>query len=138
MYSAARYFGADPAYATTPAKLVALARNFPGIPFIGTHMGSLDAPFEEIRTELVTCDNLYLDTSNAAHTLTEEQFTLLLNRFGPKRILFGTDWPWFLHSDEIPMIDRLADRAGFSREDKEALFYNNIAELLGLKKPSNG
>ena len=133
LYTAPRYFGADPAYATTPAKLVALARKFPHIPFIGAHMGSLDAPFEEIGSGLIPCDNLYLDTSNAAHTLTQEQFVTLLNRFGPERILFGTDWPWFLHQDEVPRIDYLADKAGFGKEDKAALFYDNAAELLGLE-----
>jgi len=133
LHSAPRYFGADPAYTTTPEKLVALARKFPDIPFIGAHMGSLDAPFEEIHTHLMTCHNLYLDTSNAGHTLTADQFVSLLDRFGPKRILFGTDWPWFLHPDEVAMIDHLADKAGFSLKDKAALFYDNIAELLGLR-----
>ncbi len=132
LYSAPGYFGADPAYTTTPEKLVALARKFQDIPFIGAHMGSLDAPFEEIELCLLPCGNLYLDTSNAAHTLTEEQFIILLKRFGPRRILFGTDWPWFLHPDEVPRIDYLADRAGFGKEEKAALFYDNAAELLQL------
>ncbi len=132
LYTAPRYFGADPAYTTTPKKLVALAQNFPDIPFIGAHMGSLDAPFEEIESCLLPCGNLYLDTSNAAHTLTEEQFITLLKRFGPKRILFGTDWPWFLHPDEVPRIDYLADKAGFGKEEKAAMFYDNAAELLQL------
>ncbi len=131
LYTAPRYFGADPAHVTTPEKLAALARRFPGINFVGAHMGSLDAPFEEIQSHLIPCENLYLDTSNAAHTLTEELFIMLLKRFGPKHILFGTDWPWFLHANEIPLIDQLADKAGFSEKEKEALFYDNIVGLLG-------
>ena len=132
LYSAHQYFGADRAHTTTPEKLVSLAQNFPDIPFIGAHMGSLDAPFREIQSHLIPCDNLYLDTSNAAHTLTEEQFIILLDRFGPRRILFGTDWPWFLHPDEVARIDHIADKAGFRKEDKAALFYDNIADLLNL------
>ena len=49
LYTAPLFFGADPTYTTTPEKLVALAQKFPDIPFIGAHMGSLDAPFDEIR-----------------------------------------------------------------------------------------
>ncbi len=33
-----------------------------------------------------------------------EQFIALLKRFGPERILFGTNWPWFEHEPEIARI----------------------------------
>ena len=134
LHSAPGYFGADPAHITTPEKLVMLAKKFPDIPFVGAHMGSLDAPAEDIESHLMPRGNLYLDTSNAAYTLTKAQFITLLKRFGPERILFGTDWPWFLHSDEVPLIDYLADRAGFGKEDKAALFHDNAAELLNLSE----
>ena len=67
-------------------------------------MGGLAAEFEELFMTLIPADNLYLDTSNAAHTLTNGQFIELLKIHGPNHILFGTDWPWFDHAAEISKI----------------------------------
>ena len=95
-------------------------------------MGGLTAPFEDIIRCLPTRDNLYLDTSNAAHTLNEAEFVQLLRVHGPDRIMFGTDWPWFDPGEEILLIDRLLDRAGYSVNDKAKVFGGNIAELLAI------
>ncbi len=62
-----QYFGTDPKNTTTPLGLFRLASSFPGINFIGAHMGGLGAPFEELSRDLKPLPNLYLDTSNASH-----------------------------------------------------------------------
>ena len=133
LYLADQWFGTDPIYSTTPEKISTLVKRFPGINFVGAHMGGLSAPFEEIWTWLTPCDNLYLDTSNAAHTLAEEEFIDMLKRFGPGHILFGTDWPWFVHPPEIECIRELTEKAGFGPLDQEMVFYGNITRLLGLE-----
>ena len=129
LYDADRHFGTLPEFNTSPRLLAELADRYPNIVFIGAHMGGLDAPFKEICTHLTPRSNLYLDTSNAAHTLTRDQFCDLVAAHGPHHILFGTDWPWFVHANEIAMIDNLLDRAGFSKKDKRSVFYGNIAGL---------
>ena len=86
-------------------------------------MGGLGATFEELDQELKPLPNLYLDTSNASHTLSAEQFIRMLHTHGPGHILFGTDWPWFLHISEVKRIDGLMEKAGFSKKEKEAYFY---------------
>ena len=131
-YHAHEYFGTDPAHTTTPSKFSRLAGRYPDINFIGAHMGGLTAPFESIYSHLSPCDNLYLDTSNAAHTLTSEEFIGLLKRFGPQQIVFGTDWPWFVHRKEIPVIQKLLGAAGFSPKEMSAVFYENMASLLEI------
>ncbi len=55
LYTAPRYFGADPAYATTPAKLVALARKFPAHPF---HRRPHGQPGRPVRRNRVQFDPL--------------------------------------------------------------------------------
>ena len=115
-----------------PSVLGELADHYPGINFIGAHMGGLDASDDEIRTHLTPRANLYLDTSNAAHTLSNQQFGDLITQHGPGHILFGTDWPWFMHESEIKLIDRLLDSAGFSEKEKTEVFYMNMAGLLGM------
>jgi predicted TIM-barrel fold metal-dependent hydrolase len=127
-----RYFGSNPEHTTTPQGLTYLARCFPGINFIGAHMGGLGAPFEQLTRHLKVLPNLRLDTSNAAHTLNEEQFIQMLHRHGSGNILFGTDWPWFLHISEIRHIDQLMEKAGFSKQEKEAVFSRNLEKILGI------
>ena len=131
-YKAAAYFGTDPRFTTDPACISRLVRTFPGIIFVCAHMGGLTAPFEDIIRYLPAADNLYLDTSNAAHTLNETEFIRLLQVHGPNRILFGTDWPWFDPGEEIPLIERLLDRAGYTVNDRAKVFGRNIAELMAI------
>jgi predicted TIM-barrel fold metal-dependent hydrolase len=129
---AARYFGSDPGHTTTPRLLMDLVERFPGIKFIGAHMGGLGANFEDLERELRPMPNLYLDTSNAAHTLTEDQFVRMLRRHGSGHLLFGTDWPWFLHQREIFLIDSRMVAAGFTVSEKQAVFSGNIEKMLGI------
>lgn len=125
-----RVFGTDPRFLTRPATLARLSDSFPGINFIGAHMGGLTADFSELTRDLPPAENLFLDTSNAAHTLTAQQFTTLLKRHGAPRILFGTDWPWFGHSEEIPKILRLLDVTGFGDKEVRAVMRENAVRLL--------
>jgi len=95
-------------------------------------MGGLTAPFEDIIRCLPAADNLYLDTSNAAHTLNEAEFIRLLQIHGPDHILFGTDWPWFDPGEEIVLIERLLNRAGYTVKEKAKVLGGNIAELMAI------
>ncbi|MBN1830752.1 MAG: amidohydrolase family protein [Deltaproteobacteria bacterium] len=127
-----QHFGTDPKNTTTPRGLFRLVSSFPGIDFIGAHMGGLDAPFEELSRDLQPLPNLYLDTSNASHTLTTDQFIQMLHTHGPGHILFGTDWPWFIQSNEVELVDILLEKAGFSTPEKEAVFHGNLEKILGV------
>lgn len=131
-YEAHTYFGTNPDYTTTPERLGNLVRQFPGVPFIAAHMGGLRAPFEEICTHLPPAQNLFLDTSNAAHTLRRDEFIHLLKTHGAGHVIFGTDWPWFDPAAEIPSISGLLDEAGCSPKEKEAVLGGNMARLLGI------
>ena len=131
-YLAHEFFGTPERHTTTPGLLGDIVRSYPGIDFVAAHMGGLTAPPEEIFTQLVPSGNLFLDTSNAAHTLSEKDFLRLLEIHGAEHIIFGTDWPWFDHREELAVIDRLLDKAGFNREEKEKVFHGNIAGLLGI------
>ena len=126
------YFQAPRQYLTTPERLRQLAAQVPEIDFVGAHMGGLAAPFEEIEEQLKPRNNLYLDTSNAAHMFSREEFMRLLTVHGAERIIFGTDWPWFGHAEEVEFIRGLLSEAGFSPEDQSKIFSGNISRLLGI------
>jgi predicted TIM-barrel fold metal-dependent hydrolase len=129
-YKAQAHFGSPPGTITTPARLGRLVHAYPEIDFVASHMGGLTAPFSEILEHLTPRENLYLETSNAAHTLREEEFIHLLKVHGASRVLFGTDWPWFGPADEMKRIGRLLDLAGYSCEEKAAVFGGNMARLI--------
>jgi len=131
-YNAHLFFGTNPQYTTTPLRLGRLVSQFPGIPFITAHMAGLCAPFEEICTSLPPAKNLFLDTSNAAHTLSKTEFIYLLKSHGPEHIVFGTDWPWFDPVSEIPLITGLLDEAWYYQKEKEAVLGGNMACLMGI------
>ena len=95
-------------------------------------MGGLGAPFEELIRDLQPLPNLYLDTSNASHTLSTDQFVQMIQTHGSGHILFGTDWPWFLQSDEVERVNRFLEKAGFSTQEKEAVFHGNLEKKLGV------
>ena len=128
------YFGTLPAYNTTPKQLGYLADRYPGINFIGAHMGGLNGTVDEICRYLTPRPNLYLDTSNAAHTLNKKDFSRILELHGPRHILFGTDWPWFTHENEVKHIDGLLDFVGFSEKEKSEVFGANLFALLGIEQ----
>jgi len=136
LYHAHRHFGTLPQYNTSPALLGKLARSYPGIKFVAAHMGGLDAPFDEILRGLPPAKNLFLDTSNAGHTLQEKEFLRLLELHGPEHILFGSDWPWFGYEKEIKHIDKLLGKAGYTEKEKSRVFSGNIARLLGIETAS--
>ena len=126
------YFGARPDHLSTPSKLSQLVHRYQGIDFICAHMGGLLADFDEIREALCPLDNLYLDTSNAAHTLKEDQFIDLLKIHGASHILFGTDWPWFLHEKELVRIGSLLVNANFSESEQASVLGGNAKALFGF------
>jgi uncharacterized protein len=132
-YKADLFFGVADNYLTTPERLGRLAAQFPEIDFVAAHMGGLAAPFCEIEDHLTPRNNLYLDTSNAAYTLSRKEFTRLLTLHGPERILFGTDWPWFGHEEEIAHVGSLLGEAGFSPQEQSQVFSGNISRLLGIE-----
>lgn len=131
-YQANLFFNATKEWVTTPEKLGRLVAQFPEIDFVAAHMGGLAAPFHEIERYLAPGSNLYLDTSNAAHILSRKEFIRLMNIHGPDRILFGTDWPWFGHKDEVAFIQGLLKEAGYTRQEQSKIFSGNIARLLNL------
>ncbi len=129
---AADHFRCEPAHVTTPARLARLVGEFGGVDWVGAHMGGLAADPDELRRELRPAPNLYLDTSNAAHVLPADAFVALVRAHGARRVLFGTDWPWFAHDEEIPRVRALLERAGLGPTEITRVFAGNAARLHGI------
>ena len=132
-YMSDKYFGTPDEFMTLPERFGDLVATYPEINFIAAHMGALTGPVDEVCKYLPPRENFFMDTANAAHTLSMDEFVRLLKIYGPKHILFGTDWPWFYHKEEIGLINERLDAANFSDQEKNRVFCANIAELLKIK-----
>ncbi|HET7738543.1 MAG TPA: amidohydrolase family protein [Tepidiformaceae bacterium] len=77
----------------TPAQLIALALDHPGLPMIAAHLGggaSFYLQMPEIKASLT---NLYFDTAAAFLLYDETSITRLVDLAGPDRVLFASDYP---------------------------------------------
>ncbi len=133
-FAASDYFDTLSVYNTTPQKLAWLVAEYPRINFVGAHMGGLSAPEDMLLKYLSPRPNLYLDTSNAAHTLSRDTFVSLMKIHGAEHVIFGTDWPWFSPVTELEIITGLLVAAGYSLVEREKVFSGNIANLLEWRK----
>jgi len=68
------------------------------------------------------------NNSFPAGIIDEKLFCEIVKKHGTHRVLFGSDLPWSSPDREIALIDRLP----VSSEEKEKIYWKNIAELLEL------
>ena len=82
-----------------PLDLMALAQEFPQVPFVIPHFGA--GLFREALLLASQCPNVYLDTSSSNNWMAAEGLDLravfkrALDTAGPDRLLFGTDSSFF-------------------------------------------
>ena len=93
----------------SPAQILRAVRQIPGITFIAAHMGGWKN---------------WEDTS----LLGEERFLQMVELFGAKRVLFGTDSPWSSQKTSLAWIQALP----LEQEKKEAILGGNARKLLGI------
>jgi len=110
----------------SPARVRRLADDWPGLKLICAHFGGWKA-WDQAAEHLVGAD-VYLDTSFTTQFLPADEVAELIERHGPDRIVFGTDWPW---TDQAESIEGLR---GLSVGDDAMakVLGDNAAELLNL------
>lgn len=74
--------------------------------------------------------NLWLDTAMAGGNVPEEQYLRIIRNHGADRILLASDCPWSTTPKEIRALEKL----GLTQEEKERIYGENAAELLGLSQ----
>lgn len=124
----------DTELAVSPQLIASVAKKFPYVPVIISHLAW---PFvQELIEVALQFDNIYadmsgmLDSYKTPHTLLEcvEGLKKYLGACGPKRLLFGTDFPIQTHADSVQLIElSMSDYADMDRKD---VYYNNAASLL--------
>jgi predicted TIM-barrel fold metal-dependent hydrolase len=111
-----------------------LVADNPSIPFILSHMSK--PFFEEIYEVCKTYPNAYTDMSGLIDSKfdkveipsTIEVIRKFLEICGPKKLLFGTDFPVQTHEHSILFVEEAM--RGFAEVDKQLVYYENANQLI--------
>lgn len=114
-----------------------IVRNFPRLKIQVAHMGRAtpeDVPFMLRMIEsLRPYENVFFDTSTVRQP---EVVSKAVNLTGAGRVLYGSDFPFFLREGEDIMAEQIQHvlRAGLSGEEQELIFSGNFDRLVTLGK----
>ena len=109
----------------SPARVRKLADKWPGLKLVCAHFGGWNA-WDKAVEHLVGAD-VILDTSFTTQFLPADRVAEIIDRHGPDRIVFGTDWPWDRQTESVEGIRGL----GLVEDSLAKVFSRNAAELLG-------
>lgn len=108
----------------TPERISHVLEEFEGYPVVFAHMGGYDM-WDSVERYLAG-KRIYLDTSYAIDKMDPEQAARLIEKHGSDRILFGSDSPWGLQSQQISYLNGMP----LSQTQKENIFWKNARSLL--------
>lgn len=106
-------------------RLARVIDEVPDLTCIAAHLGGYQA-WEH--AHLLRGSNVYYDTSSSLHYLAPDAASELIYKLGVDRMLFGVDFPMWNHAKELGRFMNL----GFSREENEAILFNNFARLFNI------
>jgi uncharacterized protein len=111
----------------TPARVAALARQFPQVRFILAHLGA-SGMWDEVEQHLVGQD-VWFDASYVFGFCPPEQILRIIRNHGPGRIVWGSDFPWQGQAVGLEGVRSL----GLSEAETAGILGGNLLKLLGLK-----
>lgn len=107
-------------------QLVQCAMRHPEITMVAAHCGGTAPGNIELLAELSRgLDNIYVDTSFRSH----EDIELMIELFGPERVLFGTDYPFGSYKGQIEQV-MIATEG--NQEVRDLVFWKNANRLLNI------
>jgi predicted TIM-barrel fold metal-dependent hydrolase len=113
----------------TPQMIGEIARAFPRLTIIAAHLGGYHVHADAIE-HVVGLPGVYLDTSwpPSIGSVSRDQVRSTIERHGPDRVIFGSDWPMADPQAEIAAISAL----GFDDDTTAAILGGTFARLIGL------
>ena len=109
---------------TVLSKVSKLAKKV-NVPVIAVHSGSVTSTFFKLDDYNFT-DNVYFETSGIQYAIILQK---IYQRFGAKRIIFGSDYPFGDPRVSLAMIDSLEP----TKKEREQMTSKNIQRILKLK-----
>jgi hypothetical protein len=114
---------------------IELAKKFSDKSILVAHGGGYDS--WKFLAHLGGLKNVYFDFSVSMKYYADTELIKPLRNYlkhSPKKILFGTDWPFGEVNQHIFEYDKLGKEAGISAEKLELMLLNNSSELWDFKK----
>ena len=109
---------------SAPEKLLSLIRQVPDLIAIAAHFGGWRAWDQS--SKCILPENVFYDTSSSLMFLTKERTLELLDRIGPHRFLYGTDFPMWTPKEEIARFLSL----GLDETTRDRILYGNFEKLF--------
>jgi len=109
----------------SPKALRSILPDIKGTTIIMAHMGGWRM-WDEAEEYLFDTD-VFIDTSFCFHTMNPEAMKKLIMRFGPNRVIFGSDSPWYCQGKSLEGIMDM----DFKDDMLEKILYKNAIALLG-------
>lgn len=117
---------------SSPRRLARLLDKLPELTCIAAHLGGY-TEWEAAR-ECLRGPNVYVDTSSSLAFMGKEEALESIAHFGTERVMFGTDFPMWQAGDELAAFFGL----GLSREENQAILYDNFARLYHVDGDGHG
>jgi predicted TIM-barrel fold metal-dependent hydrolase len=111
---------------SSPERLSHVLDRFPDLKLIAAHLGGFKR-WGETRKFLLG-RNIWLDTSSALWYMDDDEAVDIMRTHGTDRVLFGTDYPFISHADELEKFMTLP----LTEQEREDILWNNAAKLLGI------
>jgi len=115
---------------SAPTRLARVLEKLPALKCIAAHLGGYER-WQEAGAVLQG-ENLYFDTSSSLAFLRQEEALSLIKRYGAQKVMFGSDFPMWSHTDELENFLAL----GLSEEENRQIFFDNFASLFLREKES--
>lgn len=113
---------------SAPRRLARVLERVDGLRAIAAHFGGYQR-WDEAAQTLAGFPGLRFDTSSSLSLLPEERALSLLDRLGPERFFFGTDFPMWTPRQEVERLLALPLPDGILR----GILHRNFAQFFGLE-----
>lgn len=110
---------------SAPERLANVARKFPHLTCIAAHFGGYQQ-WEDAERYLGQ-PNIYYDTSSSLFILAPKDAVRIIEHFGADRFMFGTDYPMWLHEQELARFMALP----LTAQQRQDILWNNFERLIG-------
>lgn len=112
---------------SNPNRVLPILKIYTNLTVIGAHLGGWSV-WDEAEKTLADLPNFYVDCSSCMPFIDHSRVANLIRRYGAERVLFGTDYPMFLPSNELP--DFLA--LGFTEDEYRLMLHDNACRLYHI------
>jgi len=109
-----------------PARFRRVIERHPELKLLCTHMGGWRM-WDEVERELLGAD-VFFETSFSLgdRGADGERIANMIRRHGVERVMFGTDWPWAGHAEQLEQIKAL-----LRKSEMRQVLSTNAARILG-------